>query len=642
MNRSLFLLCLCLLILLCYWPGITGGFRFDDIPNIVQNSSVHVHNFSANELLKSMVGGNSSILKRPVSMLSFGLNHAFSGLHASAFSITNVILHSINSILVYVLISMLCKQSGSESRTAYLSFFPAAVAASWALSPINVTAVLYIVQRMASLSALFSFLAIIVYLWSRQTIISGRKVVGLISLLIVIVLIFLSVLSKETGALTVLYLFLMELVLFESIRFRNRDWLCISFFTVFLFIPLLVIGIYTLSNPAWISNSYAQTEFTLLQRLFTEARVLWLYVFWMAIPVESNLALFHDDISYSIDLFNPMSTVFAIAAHVLVITFGIVLLYKNKLPWLVFGLFLFYSAHLIESTVIGLELVHEHRNYVAGIGFWLALWSGFSSLTHKFAANKLLKVVWIFVGIYFLLMIFVLYQRSSVWGNDYETVHVDVINHPNSSAANYELGRLYAINFEKSKKQNDLKRAIDLFQRASELNPNRADAIFAIVMIQAKNNMEIDEKMLTELNEKLSNGPFYASHASWLTSLVQCFNNRLCRIPTDKMQLIIASAIENKNIHTAGISKAVALTAAASFVGNNGGSYKNALELSIEAEKSAPTEMQFLFNIIHLAVANKDVVTAEDRLAKIKIKNKFGMYDDDIIRFEKVIGSMKK
>lgn len=642
MNRLLFLLCLCLLVLLCYWPGITGDFRFDDVPNIVQNASVHVHDFSVNELLKSMVGGNSSILKRPVSMLSFGLNHAFSGLNASAFSITNIILHSINSILVYVLISMLCKQSGSKSHTSYLSFLPAAVAASWALNPINVTSVLYIVQRMASLSALFSFLAMIIYLWSRQAIISGRKVVGLAWLLIVIALIILSVLSKETGALTVLYLFLMELVLFEAVRFKNRDWLCISFFLMFLFIPLLVIGVYTFSNPAWILNSYAQTEFTLLQRLYTEARVLWLYIFWIAIPVESNLGLFHDDISYSIDLFHPISTVFSIAAHVLVMTFGIGMLYKKKLPWLVFGLFLFYSAHLIESTVIGLELVHEHRNYIAGLGFWLILWSSFFVLADKFSAKKLIKVAWIFVGIYFLLMSFVLYQRSSVWGNDYETVHVDVLNHPNSSAANYELGRLYTINFEKSKKQEDFKRAIDLFQRASELDPNRADAVFAIIMIQAKNGMELDEKLLTELNERLSNGPFYASHASWLTSLTQCFNSRLCEIPTDTMQLIIATAIENKNIHTAGISKAVALTAAASFVGNNGGTYKNTLELSIEAEKSAPTEAQFSFNIINLAVANKDVVTAEDRLTKIKMKNKFGMYDDDIIRLERMIRAMSK
>ncbi|MEY8252825.1 MAG: hypothetical protein RPR91_10595, partial [Colwellia sp.] len=107
-------------------------------------------------------------------MLSFAFNYFFSGGYdASSFKITNIIIHIFNACLTFILAKKLLSLAAAKLATptkqntiAYLAF---GIALIWALHPINLTSVLYIVQRMTSLATLFSLLAIITYLNARKS-----------------------------------------------------------------------------------------------------------------------------------------------------------------------------------------------------------------------------------------------------------------------------------------------------------------------------------------------------------------------------------------------------------------------------------------------------------------------------------------
>ena len=75
-----------LVVVLCaaaavYWPGLSGGFQFDDTVNIEQNSLLRLRSLSPGALLAAATSSESGPLMRPLSMLSFALNRYLSLIH---------------------------------------------------------------------------------------------------------------------------------------------------------------------------------------------------------------------------------------------------------------------------------------------------------------------------------------------------------------------------------------------------------------------------------------------------------------------------------------------------------------------------------------------------------------------------------
>jgi len=85
-----------------YWVGLDGDFLFDDNPHIVRNTLVQIHTLSPADLWQAW---GSSVFSfpnsRPLAMLTFGVNHAFSGLDPFAFKATNLALHLLAGLLLY-------------------------------------------------------------------------------------------------------------------------------------------------------------------------------------------------------------------------------------------------------------------------------------------------------------------------------------------------------------------------------------------------------------------------------------------------------------------------------------------------------------------------------------------------------------
>jgi hypothetical protein len=71
-----------------YYPGLYGGFIFDDEANILKNKRLHLTQISPEQLLNATLSGTAGPLKRPVSMLTFSLNLYASGENPFHFKIT--------------------------------------------------------------------------------------------------------------------------------------------------------------------------------------------------------------------------------------------------------------------------------------------------------------------------------------------------------------------------------------------------------------------------------------------------------------------------------------------------------------------------------------------------------------------------
>ena len=101
-RERLILVLLLILTVIAYWPGLSGGFVFDDFGNLVDNAAfapdaVHAHFWG------SVWSSGSGPTDRPISMLTFAIQAWFTGLAPRPLKLVNVLIHLGNSLLVFYL-----------------------------------------------------------------------------------------------------------------------------------------------------------------------------------------------------------------------------------------------------------------------------------------------------------------------------------------------------------------------------------------------------------------------------------------------------------------------------------------------------------------------------------------------------------
>ena len=139
-----------------------GPFIFDDIPNFINNPAVAIDSLSSSNLVQAAYSKSKGEFGRPVPMLSFALNYYFAGkgFESFPFKLTNLAVHIANTVLVFLLTRTLFSSAamvralGDSLLVRRRAILIAALAAGlWGLHPIQLTSVLYTVQRMTSMSA---------------------------------------------------------------------------------------------------------------------------------------------------------------------------------------------------------------------------------------------------------------------------------------------------------------------------------------------------------------------------------------------------------------------------------------------------------------------------------------------------------
>ncbi len=389
-------LTLFIFLIIIYANSFKGAFHFDDYPNIIDNPMLQMRTLSWESVKTSFYGADSSMekIQRPLSYLTLALNYYFGGTDPFGYHVVNFIIHYIASIFLFLLLYHTLKlpilkdryRNGAYAISLLGAFF-------WATHPIQVTAVTYIVQRMASMAAMFYLMGMYFYVRGRMSgAVRGRIFYFTLSGIAGI----LSVASKQNGAMLPVSIFFYDLFLIqgvtkENIR-RNLRWFAIPL------LILLLIGILH-TDPTKILKGYEQRPFTLGERLLTQPRILLDYLGLLIYPTSDRLALMHDpEISRS--LFVPWTTLPSIL--LLLIFAGLAVGLAKKRPLISYCILFFFLNHLIEGSFIGLELFYEHRNYLPSAFFFTMVAVGIFQAFKYFLKNRFVFVL-LFLTVSFLL-----------------------------------------------------------------------------------------------------------------------------------------------------------------------------------------------------------------------------------------------
>jgi hypothetical protein len=577
--------------ILVYYPGLKSGFLFDDYPNIVHNQELHLQHLDPEKLRRAALSLNSGPLKRPLSALSFALNFYVTGLDPYFFKLVNLAIHLVNGVLVfwltYLLLSAYRRQSSALSiqRARWLSL---AVCAAWLLHPMNVTGVLYIVQRMASLSALFVFAGLALFMLGRlrqlegkngwPAIFSGLLVMGP-----------LATLSKENGALLPFLMLIAEVTLLSFEPARNRRQLTVFFFVVAI-LPALVIGGYLLTQLDWLRSTYIVRNFTLEERLLTEPRVAWFYLSMSLLPNLSRLGFYHDDIPLSHSLWEPSGTVWAIGG--LIALLAIALASRRRAPLLAFGLLFFLVAHSMESSVFSLEIAHEHRNYLPLYGILLPTLY-YLTVPLGTRTNRRLRSSGAVLAI--LALVFATTVRTSHWADPLDHALIQVNNHPASPRSQYWAGQIYELLSEQYPSDPEYyRRAYEYLHRAYLADPTGSSGLFGLLRLSSVHGRPPRPEWVEELERRLRHFPFRPANTTFLSNLGQCRIADKCRLSDEVVDRLFGAALNNPRIHPhARASVLNEAMAQALFEGN----LEAARAYGSEAVHTHPRQAQYRLNL---------------------------------------------
>lgn len=334
-----------------YWPSLNVPFVFDDLPNLVVNPAVRIDGpFDLATVWEHSLRDG----RRIVAMVTFAWNHWWGAYDPTGYHLVNIAIHVANGVLLYSLVHRLAHAPRSPASLARVAaVFAFAVALLWLVHPVNTQAVTYIVQRMTSLAALFYLGCIWLFVVWRSGRMRGWLAWPTIALGFVMAL-----LTKEHTATLPAALLLIDAAFFSGWR-RYHLWGAIALLAAAIVGASLAIG---WPFPAlWDGGGSGGREFTRLERVLTQGRVIWHYLSLIAWPEHGRLQLDYD-MAISHGFFEPLTTFWAWAGIITASLGAFIAL--PRFPWPAAGWLFFIGALSVESSVIMLEMVFEHRIYL--------------------------------------------------------------------------------------------------------------------------------------------------------------------------------------------------------------------------------------------------------------------------------------
>lgn len=632
---------------LAYWPGLSGGFLFDDYPNIVDNHGVQPSEASLGSLVRAALSSPSSEFKRPLASLSFAANYLATGLDPYWMKLTNLVIHLLNGVMLFLLTRRLLQATAdTEQAGRSTSIVSALVTAGWLLLPINLSGVLYVVQRMESMANLFVLLGLFGYVEGRcrmrasphpgAPFSDNRHFLLCIASLLVPTGI--GLLAKETAVMLPLYAATIEWVLFGfQTRSAKRDWRVIGLFFVVLALPLF-IGLAWLLPGLLRPETWARRDFTLYTRLLSEARIVTDYIGWTLLPTPEALSFYHDDFSPSAGLFQPWTTFASMLELALLLALALWL--KRKNPLAALGILLFLGCHLLTGTVLRLELVYEHRNYFASFGLMLAIVPPLAALCpggtrhsrdrarldastgEPFLALPrralLLSLMAWWIGLTTL--------TAAAWGDPLHLAEELAARAPESPRAQYELGRTYIIYSHYDPASPFTHLAYEPLERAAALPKSSILPQQALIFMNSRMHLPLKEEWWDSMIVKLKAKKPGVQDESSLGALSECAREHQCDLPMGRMMEAFLAALSHPS------PSARLLATYGDYAWNVLDDRALGLRMVRAAVEAAPEEPAYQVTLVRMLIALGRTQEALQALVDLRRLNIAGRLDETINR----------
>ena len=423
-GHPLLVLAACALACLPFIPGLWGPFQHDDFSNIPR---LNVGPFSLEALLDVMVRNESGLLRRPLSNLALALNYWAHGIGVPfGFKLGNLLVHLSTGIAGYWLLLELLKLHSLRERLPWRPEHIALLAAViWIIHPLQVSTALYVGQRRAQLATLFTFLT--VAYCARQIRLGevslGNPARNFRICIGFVVGTLLAVASKENGALTAP---LLATVLWLTIRADAPATRVIERYRPTLYLCILIPAVAVLAlagtRPEMILGGYVGRPWTLDERLLTQAVVMWKYVWLIVFPAPSGMGLYHE-----VSTYGPHSATAWVASVGWLTTLVGALLAKRIFPLSSWAVLWFVGSHLMESTILPLEMMYEHRNYTGLLGFAVIAALGVAHTSARLGTDA--RLLWV---VPVLLLAGLTLMRALDWSTPERFYAAEYRNHPHS------------------------------------------------------------------------------------------------------------------------------------------------------------------------------------------------------------------
>jgi hypothetical protein len=650
-----------------YWPGLSGAWLFDDYPNIVDNHDLQITDTHISSLVRAALSSPSSEFKRPLASLSFATNYLVAGLDPFSWKLTNVVIHLLNGLLVFLLARALLTHVGahpvrapsaSSTNGASARFTPARddraatvaalIAAAWMLLPINLTAVLYVVQRMESLANLFVLFGLLGYVAGRQRMLNGKRGLWL-CIASVILPTAIGLLAKETAVMLPLYAFLIEWIVFRFARSNDPKGQAklhhglLGLFVTVLALPLLA-GLVWLLPGLLRPSAWATRDFTLSTRLLSEARIVADYIAWTLTPTPQALSFYHDNFRISAGLLSPWTTLASMA--LLAVMAVIIWTQRTRRPLIALGLALYLGCHLLTGTILPLELIYEHRNYFASFGLLLALVPPLAALAQNAtpatdsdlspASPNDRPLPWSLPRYVLLAGLMLLWATetaltANVWGNPLLLAQDLATRAPDSPRAQYELGRTYIIYSHYDPDSPFTRLAYAPLERAAAMPESSILPQQALIFMNSRMHIPLKDAWWDSMVAKLKAHKPGVQDESSLGALTQCAREHRCDLPIDRMMDAFVAALSHPR------PSARLLATYGDYAWNVLEDRPLALRMANAAVAAGPNEPAYLITLARMLIANGDSAKARGIIDQLERLNISGRLDDSISALRTVL-----
>jgi tetratricopeptide (TPR) repeat protein len=253
------------------------------------------------------------------------------------------------------------------------------------------------------MAPLFYVLSMVLYVKARMAQSKGTKIVWFCG---VVLSGMLALGTKEIATTLPFFLLIYEWYFFQGLSLawiKKRMPLMLAVLVLLIAIVFIYLGGHPFQK---ISSMYAEHPLTMTQRALSQFRIVLLYISLLIWPHPGRLILDYD-FQPSNSLIDPVTTLIGM---IVIIGFLVAAALTAKKQRLISFCILWYFGNLcIESSIIGLELVYEHRNYLPSMFFILAA----VILSYRYLKPKWLAPV--ALSAVAMTFAYWTYERNDVW-----------------------------------------------------------------------------------------------------------------------------------------------------------------------------------------------------------------------------------
>lgn len=524
--RLVLLMLLPVVGLLVYWKGLAGGFVFDDFPNLVEDPDWKLVSLDWPSLVRVVSSGITSDFGRPLALLSFALNHYFTGMNPVAMKASGLALHLVNTVLVYGLVLALVQRAWAAAAPR-ADAVAGLLACLWMVHPLQVSTVLYVVQRMELGACTGVLVALLCYLRARAGSQRGWRAFPWWCGVAAGTLLGLG--FKETALLVPGYTLMLEVFILKfADRQGRRQWWLVGGYAIGATAAAAVFLLKVLPvamEPA----TYAARDFSLVERMLTQAPVLLHYLKQILLPWPESLSFYYDNFPVHSGL--DAGVVWSWICLVALVLLAWCL--RHRWPLLSLGVGWFLVAHALTSNVYPLELVFEHRNYFALFGVLLALAQPMACVLRPLGTGARLLLL----GALLTFVATMGFVQVLSWSDPARLAMTMATRNPDSPRAGYEFGRILLAAANDDVRSPAWSLAEKEFEHAAGLPGNSPLAEQAVIIMAAHAGHPAPPDAWAGLERKLTRRALGPQQFSALEAIVECQASRRC--PQDGMQVLM-------------------------------------------------------------------------------------------------------